>query len=120
MPLFVLELDSERNALIVGEKSELGQTTLRAENVNWTADQPVADGTVAQCKIRYKATAVDCTLHPQEDGSVHVLFVEPLFGITPGQGAIFYNDEVCLGGGVIVKQKMGFQSGGARVVEETR
>lgn len=117
VPLFVLELDSERNALIVGEKSELGQTTLRADNVNWTADQPVADGTAAQCKIRYKATAVDCTLHPQEDGSVEVQFVEPLFGITPGQGAIFYDGDVCLGGGVITKQKQGVQIAGSQTVD---
>jgi tRNA-uridine 2-sulfurtransferase len=44
---------------------------------------------------------VDCTLHPLPDGDVEVHFGEPLRDITPGQGAVFYADELCLGGGII-------------------
>jgi len=102
-PLYVLELDSERNALVVGAKEELGRNHLVAEGVNWTADVPVPDGFAAQCKIRYRAQAVECTLSPQEDGRVHVHFHQPLYGISPGQGAVFYDGEVCLGGGIIAR-----------------
>jgi len=104
-PMFVLELDSEQNALIVGKKSELGQTHLVAERVNWTSDKPVKAGTRAQCKIRYKAIPVDCKLYPQDDGSVDVHFEETLIGITPGQGAMFYEGDICLGGGIIMKEQ---------------
>lgn len=102
-PVYVLELDTDRNAVVVGEKAELGRTQLQANNVNWTLDQQVAAGTKAECKIRYRARPVECTLYPADNGSVAVDFDEPLFGISPGQGAIFYQDELCLGGGVIAK-----------------
>jgi tRNA-specific 2-thiouridylase len=102
-PLYVLELDSARNALVVGAKEELGRTQLVAEQVNWTADAAVPAGFAAQCKIRYRAHPVDCELFPQPDGRVHVRFAEPLHGISPGQGAIFYDGELCLGGGIITR-----------------
>jgi tRNA-specific 2-thiouridylase len=101
--LFVLELDQERNTLVVGTEAELGRDRLLATNVNWTLDTPVPDGAQVQCKIRYKARAVDCTLHPLPNGDVEVRFAERLRDITPGQGAIFYVGELCLGGGIIAR-----------------
>jgi tRNA-specific 2-thiouridylase len=99
--LFVLELDAARNALVVGTVAELGRGELVARGVNWTLDAPVADGTPALCKIRYRAQPAPCTLHPQMDGTVLVRFDDPLRGVTPGQGAIFYVGDLCLGGGII-------------------
>jgi tRNA-specific 2-thiouridylase len=99
--LFVLELDAARNTLVVGTVAELGQSELVARGVNWTLDAPVADGTPALCKIRYRAQPAACTLHPQADGTVLVRFDAPLRGVTPGQGAIFYVGDLCLGGGII-------------------
>jgi len=100
-PLYVLRLDRERNALVVGTKSELGQDRLTARKVNWTMDEPVAAGTPADCKIRYRARPAACRLYPQPDGSVEVRFEQPLLDIAPGQGAVFYNGDHCLGGGII-------------------
>ena len=102
-PLFVVELDHQRNALIVGAASELERDRLIATGVNWTMGQPVEPGTPAQCKIRYKAQAVDCTLHPAPNGDVEVRFTEVLRGVTPGQGAVFYDGDVVLGGGSIAR-----------------
>jgi tRNA-specific 2-thiouridylase len=100
-PLFVVELDAAANALIVGTAAELGRSELVAHGVNWTLDAPVADGTAAHCKIRYRALPVACTLHPLTATTVEVRFAEPLRGVTPGQGAIFYDGDLCLGGGII-------------------
>lgn len=100
-PMFVLELDQAHNTLVVGTQADLGRDWLIAKNVNWTLDAPVPAGTVAQCKIRYKARAVDCTLHPLPNGDVDVRLSEPLRDIAPGQGAIFYDGDHCLGGGII-------------------
>ena len=97
----MLELDSDQNALIVGTREELGRTTLIAREVNWTLDRPVAPDTQAECKIRYRAHAAPCRLMPQADGSVEVYFDEPQRDVTPGQGAIFYQGDLCLGGGII-------------------
>jgi tRNA-uridine 2-sulfurtransferase len=100
-PFFVLALDHAHNTLVIGTEAELGRDELIATDVNWTLDDPVPSGTQAQCKIRYKARPVDCTLYPLADGAVEVRLAEPLRDITPGQGAIFYQGELCLGGGVI-------------------
>ena len=101
-PLFVIEMDQATNTLIVGTAAELGHDRLTARDVTWTLDAPVADGIAAQCKIRYRAEPADCTLHPIDDATVDVRLAEPLPGITPGQGAIFYDGDLCLGGGIIV------------------
>lgn len=102
-PRYVLELDTERNALVVGDKSELGQHRLTASQVNWTGDSPAAQGARVECKIRYKARPVSAQIYPDSSGNVEAIFDEPLYGISPGQGAIFYNGEICLGGGIITK-----------------
>ncbi|MCB9140150.1 MAG: tRNA 2-thiouridine(34) synthase MnmA [Caldilineaceae bacterium] len=103
-PLYVLELDHAQNTLIVGPARELGTDALTARDVNWTLDAPVAPGTEAECKIRYRAQAVACRLFPQADGVVHVRFATPQRDVTPGQGAVFYQGDLCLGGGVISRE----------------
>ncbi len=100
-PLYVIQLDRARNALVVGTKDELGRDSLIACEVNWTMDEPVAPGTPAGCKIRYRAQAAACRLYPQTDGNVMVRFDHPLRDIAPGQGAVFYDGDHCLGGGII-------------------
>jgi len=100
-PLYVIQLDRARNALVVGTKDELGRDSLIAREVNWTMDEPVAPGTPAGCKIRYRAQTAACRLYPQADGSVTVRFDHPLRDIAPGQGAVFYDGDHCLGGGII-------------------
>jgi len=100
-PLFVLALEHANNTLVVGTEAELGNDQLVATRINWTFDHPPAAGTAAQCKIRYKSRPVDCILFPQANGDVLVKFAEPLRDITPGQGAVFYQGEQCLGGGII-------------------
>ena len=102
-PLFVLELDYGNNQLVVGPVAELGRERLIAERVNWTLDAAPLAGARVQCKIRYKAQAAACTIFPQAEGRVEVRFDEALRDITPGQGAVFYDGDLCLGGGVIAR-----------------
>jgi tRNA-specific 2-thiouridylase len=100
-PRYVLEKDFQRNALIIGRSEELGKRSLVAKEVNWTSgsrpDQPIR----AQVKIRYKAKDAWATVTPLADQEVKVQFDEPVRDITPGQAAVFYDGEVCLGGGII-------------------
>jgi tRNA-specific 2-thiouridylase len=104
-PLFVVELDCAANALIVGTAAELGRTEMIVERINWTLDVPPPAGTELTCKIRYKAEPVACTLHPENEDTVCVRFRRPLRDITPGQGAVFYAGDHCLGGGIIARQR---------------
>lgn len=100
-PLYVLRKDVGRNALIVGTRDELGQRSLTARDVNWVGGR-VPDGPIsAEIKIRYKAKPVAGTVTALANGRCRVHFDEPVFGITAGQGAVFYDGDVCLGGGII-------------------
>jgi tRNA-specific 2-thiouridylase len=103
-PVYVVELDYRRNTLVVGPVAELEQRRLVADRVNWTQDAPPPAGTPAQCKIRYKAQAVDCTLYPLPGDRVQVQFAAPQRNIAPGQGAVFYAGDECLGGGIIERE----------------
>lgn len=100
-PLYVIGMNPYRNALIVGTADELGGRRLTASRVNWvsgvTPDAPFE----AEVKIRYKARPVPARVTPLGDDRVEVEFGEPLRDITPGQGAVFYKGDVCLGGGII-------------------
>ncbi len=100
-PLFVLRKDPARNALIVGPRAALGVQELTATGVNWIGGQ-IPDGPIAaQVRIRYKAAGVEATVTPLAADRARVSFAEPVFGVTPGQAAVFYDGEVCLGGGLI-------------------
>ena len=103
-PLFVLELDHQHNTLIVGTAGELGRSSFTVGRVNWTLDEPPPATTPLDCKIRYKARPVRCTVEMLEAKRVQVRLDEPLRDITPGQAAIFYTGDHCLGGGIIEKQ----------------
>jgi len=100
-PLFVLGMDPARNALIVGAHDELGSDQLTAARVNWIAGEPPAKPIRAEVKIRYKARPALATITPLDDDHAAVQFDGRLRDITPGQAAIFYDGEICLGGGII-------------------
>jgi tRNA-specific 2-thiouridylase len=102
-PIYVLEKDLQKNILVVGGKEELGQSELIAEEVNWVSGERPNNEIRAQVKIRYKSREVWADVIPMENNHVRVRFDEPVRDITPGQAAVFYQDEVCLGGGLIEK-----------------
>lgn len=100
-PLFVLGKDAAQNALIVGTRAEAGQQTMEVRQVNWIAGNMPTLPYVTTVKIRYKARPMPAVLTTFDGQRLHVTLDEPLPGITPGQGAVFYDGEVCLGGGLI-------------------
>ena len=100
-PLYVVELEPDRNQLVVGPAEALGRTELIATGVNWTTGESAPAGSRVQCQIRYTGQPLDCTVYPQQDGNVRVAFAEQARGISPGQGAVFYDGPFCLGGGLI-------------------
>jgi tRNA-specific 2-thiouridylase len=100
-PLFVLRKDMERNALVVGRREELGQTTLLVRDVNWVTGQPPAGPVRGACKVRYKAPAAAAMVAPLPEGGARVTFDEVVFGATPGQAAVFYDRNEVVGGGLI-------------------
>ena len=110
-PLFVISLDTQRNAVIVGTADELGKRELIAGNVNWISGELSQNEMRVTAKIRYRANEMPATIYPHPqlspaatgEGAVRVVFDDPLRDITPGQAVVFYDGEVCLGGGTIAK-----------------
>jgi tRNA-specific 2-thiouridylase len=103
-PLYVLGTRPEINALVVGPVEELGSDRLTARRVNWVGGRAPDGPLRAQVKIRYKAPPVAATVTPLPDGRVEAAFDQRLRDITPGQAAVFYDGEVCLGNGIIERQ----------------
>ncbi len=102
-PLYVIEKDTARNAVIVGTRAELGRSNLTAHSVNWIMDPPPSQPLRAEVKIRYKSRATPALVTPLPDNRVRVEFDEPLPDIAPGQGAVFYDSDRCLGSGLIAR-----------------
>jgi len=100
-PLYVIEKNLIENKLIVGTRSELGLSGLAARCANWVSEKPEENPFRAQVKIRYKAPKAWGTITSMPGDRFSVEFDQPLRDITPGQSAVMYQDEVCLGCGII-------------------
>jgi tRNA-specific 2-thiouridylase len=103
-PLYVIELDAARNRVVVGDDSELAQDEFTAERCNWIAFDAPPAAFEATVKIRYNHPGTAATVTPQAGGSVKVKLHSPQRAITPGQAAVFYQDDLVLGGGWIRRE----------------
>ncbi len=99
--LYVLRLDVECNALVVGTAQELGQRTLIASQVTYVSGKPLDSPVRVQAKIRYKATLAGATWTPLAGERAQVEFDVSLRDITPGQAVVAYQADVVLAGGMI-------------------
>ncbi len=100
-PLYVLTKDSLHNTLIVGKADDLGQKTLTTREVNWITGQAPEFPLRCQVKIRYKAQPEWAEIHPMMDDLLSIRFDTPLRDVTPGQLAVIYQSDICLGSGII-------------------
>jgi tRNA-specific 2-thiouridylase len=100
-PLYVLAVRPASRTVVVGEAEELEAPGLVAREVNWLSIAAPSAELRADVKIRYRAAEAAATLRPRPDGRVEVAFDRPQRAVTPGQAAVFYQGEVCLGGGWI-------------------
>ena len=101
-PLYVIATDPASRRVIVGGNDDLLRTRFVAANVNWISIGGVEESLRAQVKIRNKHAAAPATLHATDDPCrVDVVFDEPQRAVTPGQGAVFYDGDLVLGGGWI-------------------
>jgi tRNA-specific 2-thiouridylase len=101
-PYYVIGKDIQENALIVGPQAALGRSALIAHSASWIAGSPPGNAFHADVRIRYKAQDAPGLVTPLEDGRrFQVDLDHPARDITPGQGAVIYCGDECLGGGII-------------------
>jgi tRNA-uridine 2-sulfurtransferase len=102
-PWFVARKDLDTNTLWVVQGHDhpwLLSATLDAGDASWVAGEAPQPGTYGS-KARYRQADAPCSLSARADGTFHLEFLQPQWAVTPGQSAVLYDGEVCLGGGVI-------------------
>lgn len=103
-PVYVIAKDQTTNRLIVGPEEMLYSEGLIAEDVCFVHPDGLTEPTRAEVKIRYRSHPEPCTLEPTDGPErVIVTFDKPQRAVTPGQVAVFYQDDLVLGGGTIAR-----------------
>lgn len=103
-PWFVAEKDIQNNILYVvqGEQdSRLYSYGLLATKLHWVSDRPMEKSFTCTAKFRYRQPDQGVKVNLNSDGTCMVVFDKPQKAVTPGQEVVFYNGEICLGGGTI-------------------
>jgi tRNA-specific 2-thiouridylase len=102
-PLYVSSLEPSTNRVVVGDESALDRTEFILDRCNWIPfDNPPAQIEVS-AKIRYNHPGTPATVEPLENGRAKVTLHEPQRAVTPGQAAVFYQDDLVVGGGWITR-----------------
>jgi len=104
-PLYVIEIDPEENAIIVGSKEELYQDELIASGLNWIAIEKLEQPLPVKARIRYAHPEAEATVTPLDKDKVYIKFKEPQMAITPGQAVVFYQGDVVVGSGTIERTR---------------
>jgi len=102
LPWYAASKNMQSNTLIVvqGEHPALFKTTLICSQLTWTHEPPRLPITLT-AKTRYRQPDQICEVKHHVDGQFMVTFKQPQRAITPGQSIVFYQDDICLGGGII-------------------
>lgn len=100
-PLYVLQIDAEKNRIVAGTRKETRHSVFTVTCCEWSGIETLTDRMTVQVKIRSASPEADAVIEPAGPDAVNVVFAAPHSAITPGQSAVFYDNDVVLGGGII-------------------
>jgi tRNA-specific 2-thiouridylase len=100
-PLYVIGIDREKNTIMIGEEKEVYSDAFIVNSVNWIAPQKRIPFHHSQVKIRYNHPGSAAQISQKGGGEWEVRFMSAQKAITPGQAAVFYDEDTVLGGGWI-------------------
>ncbi len=102
IPYFVKKIDKENNRIIVAPRENLNRKTIQVKDLNLQKYDTIDENKTFHVKIRFRDKGQDASIRLKENNTAEIEFVEPVFGVAPGQSAVFYENNDLVGGGVIV------------------
>lgn len=102
-PLFVVGFDKNKNEVIVGEKDYIYKTEMIVKNINLLLVDDIVKPMKVTVKTRYSSIEEAAIIEKIDDDTIKVSFDNPVARITPGQSAVFYLDDIVVGGGKIIQ-----------------
>ncbi len=106
-PWYVVDKDMAHNRLIVAQGHDhplMHHRGLEAQDLHWVSGEAPREAFSCRARIRHRQPLQACRVEPHADGRVRVLFDEAQRAIAPGQSVVFYQEDRCLGGGIIVRR----------------
>ena len=102
-PLYVTEINAEKNVIVLADAEESLHDAMLVTDAVFNDGISLKTKRDVKVKIRYNAKPVDASIEPSTvEGQIKVTFKLPLRGIAPGQAAVFYENDYCIGGGTIL------------------
>jgi len=102
---YVVDIDPEKEAVIIGDKEEVYKDELVASDLNWIAIEKMENPIRLKAKIRYLHHEAEASVKPVDNDRVHVKFEQPQMAITPGQAVVFYQEDAVVGSGTIERMR---------------
>jgi tRNA-specific 2-thiouridylase len=99
--LYVVGIEPDTNRVVLGKAPELPRNEMVMSNPNFISLERLHARMAVRVKIRYRSALVAAVIEPLPDNKVRVVFEHPVPGVCPGQAAVFYDNEVVVGGGTI-------------------
>jgi tRNA-uridine 2-sulfurtransferase len=103
-PMYVVNIDSKNNQITVGDRTDLMSQEFIVKDINLISVDMINEPIQAQIKIRYNDIGHDGILIPESSDTLRIKFHQPQKSVTPGQSAVFFDDEIVIGGGIIEKR----------------
>lgn len=103
-PAYVVDIDIDTNEVIIGSGEDVFGKELIATDINLISIELLEGPMEVKAKVRYSAKETDATISPLENGDIKVVFKEPVRAITPGQSVVFYDGDIVVGGGTIIRK----------------
>ena len=103
VPLFVIGFNPLKNQVIVGEENELYKKEILVKDINLLLFDKIEQPIEVDVKTRYSSKMAKAKINQESGDTIRVIFDEPQRAITPGQSAVFYIDDIVIGGGKIEK-----------------
>ncbi len=102
-PMYVVGIEAETNRIKIGDAASLLSKEFFVKDVNLISMATLEEPHQAIIKIRYNDDGHEGELIPEKSGKIRVRFKEPQKSVTPGQSAVFFDDDIVIGGGIIEK-----------------